>query len=280
MMPTLMALQMVSVPDVEQNLNQVEALIQARMPEESDARAPTLVVLPECFAYFGGKDSAQLDVAEPMGEGVIQSRLSNIAKKYGVWIVSGTMPTQVVDEAGRFEASCLVFDDQGSLRADYQKIHMFDVEVADNTGSYKESRTTKPGNKVVVIEDTPFGRLGLAVCYDVRFPTLFHAMGSIDVLALPAAFTQKTGEVHWHPLLQARSIEKQCYVVAANQGGEHNNGRMTFGHSCIYSGWGELLTEIRQGPGCVSAEMDFDQLKQIRSNMPVSQHNRFRSELV
>lgn len=278
MSPKLIALQMVSVPDTEQNLNQVEALIKAVVPQK--VQTPTLVVLPECFSFFGSKDSAQLDIAEIIGDGPIQTRLSAIAKQYGVWIVSGTMPTKIEDETTRFEASCLVFDDQGKRRAAYQKIHMFDVEVADNTGSYKESRTTKPGNKVVVIEDTPFGRLGLAVCYDLRFPSLFHAMGSIDVLVLPAAFTQKTGEAHWHPLLQARSIEKQCYVVAANQGGEHDNGRMTYGHSCIYSGWGELLTEIRQGPGCVSAQMDFEQLKQIRSNMPVTQHNRFRSELV
>ncbi len=275
MQPRLTALQMVSVPEVEENLKQVDNLISAIAKPQ-----PTLVVLPECFASFGSADASLLDIAEPIGTGMIQNRLSEIAKKYKVWIVSGTLPTQVPGDKHRFHANCLVFDDQGVVRADYQKIHMFDVQVADNTGSYLESKYTCPGNKITVVEDTPFGRLGVAVCYDVRFPGLFQAMGEIDVLALPAAFTQKTGEAHWHPLLQARSIEKQCYLIAANQGGEHRNGRMTYGHSCIYSGWGELLTEIRQGSGCVSAEMNFEQLQQIRANMPVIQHNRFRSELV
>ncbi|MCY7295255.1 carbon-nitrogen hydrolase family protein [Alteromonas sp. a30] len=274
-MPNLIALQMVSVPDAKQNLDQVESLIKALKP-----KTPALVVLPECFAFFGAKDKDQLNIAEAMGTGMIQDRLSSIAKQYGVWLVSGTMPTKIETESERFQASCLVFDDEGVCRADYQKIHLFDVQVADNTGSYLESRTTKPGEKITVIDDTPFGRLGVAVCYDIRFPGLFQAMGQIDVLALPAAFTEKTGAAHWHPLLQARSIEKQCYVVAANQGGEHQNGRMTYGHSCIYSGWGELLTEIRKGPGCVSAVMDFKQLTEIRNNMPITQHNRFRSELV
>lgn len=275
MQPRLIALQLVSVPEVEDNLNKVDALLEALRPPQ-----PSLVVLPECFSRFGASDSSQLDIAEPIGNGMIQNRLSEIAKKYGVWLVSGTIPTRIPDEEHRFHANCLVFDDQGVLRGDYQKIHMFDVQVADNTGSYLESRYTRPGEKITVLEDTPFGRLGIAVCYDVRFPGLFQAMGEIDVLALPAAFTQKTGMAHWHPLMQARSIEKQCYVVAANQGGEHRNGRMTYGHSCIYSGWGELLTEIRQGPGCVSAEMNFEQLQKIRANMPITQHNRFRSELV
>jgi len=278
MQPRLIALQLVSVPDVDANLDKVESLVDSIT--DPAKQQPTLVVLPECFAFFGESDRATLQVAEPLGSGKIQQRLSQIARQYKVWIVSGTFPTKVPNDPDRYHANCLVFDDNGNLKADYQKIHMFDVQVADNTGSYLESRYTCPGNKVTVLQDTPFGRLGVAVCYDVRFPGLFQAMGEIDVLAIPAAFTQKTGAAHWHPLLQARSIEKQCFVVAANQGGEHRNGRMTFGHSCIYSGWGELLTEIRQGPGCVSVDVSRDSLQTIRANMPVFQHNRFRSELV
>lgn len=271
----LAAMQLVSVPEPEENLAQVEAILKTMKVD-----VPTLVVLPECVASFGASDASLLEIAEPVGNGKIQNALSKMAKTYGVWIVAGTMPTLVPDDPKRYSANCFVFDDQGVVRADYQKIHMFDVQVADNTGSYLESRYTKPGEKVTVIENTPFGRLGVAVCYDLRFPGLFQAMGEIDVLALPAAFTQKTGRAHWHPLLQARSIEKQCYVVAANQGGEHLNGRRTYGHSCIYSGWGELLTEIREGAGCVSAPMDFKHLEELRQNMPITKQNRFRSELV
>ena len=278
MQPRLIALQLVSVPDVDANLDKVESLID-NIADPSQSQ-PTLVVLPECFAFFGASDRDALAVAEPLHSGKIQQRLSHIASKYKVWLVSGTFPTQVPDDPNRYHANCLVIDDHGNLRADYQKIHMFDVQVADNTGSYLESHYTCPGNKVTVVENTPFGRLGVAVCYDIRFPGLFQAMGEIDVLAIPAAFTQKTGAAHWHPLLQARSIEKQCFVVAANQGGKHHNGRMTFGHSCIYSGWGELLTELRNGSGCVSVDVSLDSLQTIRANMPISQHNRFRSELV
>lgn len=278
MQPRLIALQLVSAPDVDVNLDKVESLIDS-IADPSRSQ-PTLVVLPECFAFFGASDRETLAVAEPLHQGKIQQRLSHIASHYKVWLVTGTFPTQVPNDPNRYHANCLVIDDQGKLQGDYQKIHMFDVQVADNTGSYLESHYTCPGNKVTVIDNTPFGRLGVAVCYDIRFPGLFQLMGEIDVLALPAAFTQKTGAAHWHPLLQARSIEKQCFVVAANQGGEHRNGRMTFGHSCIYSGWGELLTELRHGPGCVSADVSLESLQTIRANMPISQHNRFRSELV
>ena len=271
----LVAIQLTSVPEPEQNLAQVEAIIDGLKISK-----PTLVVLPECFASFGGGDSHGLTIAEPLGAGPIQDKLAQLAKRYGVWLVSGTIPTLIADDPDRFAASCVVFDEQGIVRGDYQKIHMFDVEVGDNTGGYLESKYTRPGDKVTVIADTPFGRLGLAVCYDIRFPGLFQAMGEIDTLVLPAAFTQKTGEAHWNALLKARSIEKQCYIVGANQGGEHQNGRMTYGHSCIYSGWGDLLGEIRHGVGCVSAPMSLQQLSSLRANMPVTNQNRFRSELV
>lgn len=272
-LPQLVPLQMVSVPDPTGNFAVIKKQLDNLQPTSS-----TLVVLPECFACFGAKDKSQLDIAETFGEGPIQQELSAIAKEYSVWLVAGTIPIQA-QENGKFYATSLVFNDQGQRVADYQKIHMFDVTVADKTGSYLESRYTSAGNKIVVI-DSPFGRLGIAVCYDLRFPALFDAMGQIDVLALPAAFTQKTGEAHWHPLLQARSIEKQCYVVAANQGGTHLNGRSTFGHSCVYSPWGELLGEIAQGEGLFSVSQDLNYIREIRAKMPVAQHNKFRSKFV
>jgi len=156
---------------------------------------------------------------------------------------------------------------------------MFDVSVNDATGSYKESRTTEPGDSVVTVE-TPIGNIGLAVCYDVRFPGLFTAMGDIDILVLPAAFTQRTGEAHWHALLKARAIEKQCFVVAANQTGIHANGRETYGHSLVLSPWGKTLAELETDKGVVAASVDIAERKTIKQNMPVAEHNRFRSHFV
>ena len=271
----LVAIQLVSVPEPERNLAQVRDIIDGLK-----VTAPTLVVLPECFASFGGDEGANLAIAEPLGNGPIQDALAKLAAEYGVWLVSGTIPTRNATDPQRFSASCVIFDDCGNIRADYQKIHLFDAQVGDNTGSYLESKHTQPGKKITVLPDTPFGRMGVAVCYDLRFPGLFQAMGEVDTLVLPAAFTQKTGAAHWHTLLKARSIEKQCYTVAANQGGQHQNGRSTYGHSCIYSGWGQLLGEIPHGVGCVAAPLELQQLARLRAKMPISNHNRFRSELV
>ncbi|GGD61963.1 carbon-nitrogen hydrolase family protein [Lacimicrobium alkaliphilum] len=270
-MANLIALQMISTPDPQENLAQVD-----RQLANLQVNEPTLVVLPECFACFGGSDKRQLELAEKPGQGPIQEALANMAEKYGIWLVAGTIPLQSQVQADKFTASCLLFDPQGKQVSEYQKIHLFDVQVEDNTRSYKESATTQAGNQVIVI-DSPFGRLGLAVCYDLRFPGLFQAMGQVDVLALPSAFTQVTGQAHWMPLLQARAIEKQCYVVAADQGGEHANGRHTYGHSVILSPWGEVLNMIRYGAGIIQARPDTDELQKIRRNMPVSQHNQFRS---
>lgn len=272
-MVNLVAIQMTSTPDVEDNLNVVaEEMARAAIKKDS------LVVLPECFACFGGKDKAQLAIAETKGEGYIQPRLSSLAKQYQCYVVSGTFPLVTEDE-NKFSAACLLFGPDGQLLADYRKIHMFDVSVNDTTGSYKESRTTEPGDSVVTVE-TPIGNIGLAVCYDVRFPGLFTAMGDIDILVLPAAFTQRTGEAHWHALLKARAIEKQCFVVAANQTGIHANGRETYGHSLVLSPWGKTLAELKTDKGVVAASVDIAERKTIKQNMPVAEHNRFRSHFV
>lgn len=271
-MAKLVACQLVSTPDIEANLKKVDALLAGLHSE-----GPVIAVLPECFACFGGGDKRLLEIAEPLGNGYIQSKIQAMAAEHGVWIVAGTIPT-LSNNKEKFYASCLVYDDKGARVADYQKIHLFDVQVQDNTGVYSESLYTMPGNKVVCIDNTPFGRIGVAVCYDLRFPGLFQAMGEVDVLVLPSAFTYKTGQAHWLPLLQARAIEKQCYVIAANQGGEHPNGRQTWGHSCIISPWGERLAETGSGAGVAFDVMDRALLKRVRANMPVLQHNRFRSD--
>ncbi|WP_034475093.1 carbon-nitrogen hydrolase family protein [Aestuariibacter salexigens] len=261
---------MVSTPVPEQNLATVTALL-----ENLDTQDDTLVVVPECAFHFGGRDRDLLGIAEEHGSGPIQAALSSLAREKGIWLVAGTMPLKTDDES-KFSASCLLFGPDGAELARYDKIHMFDVQVDDNTRSYMESKYTKPGNDVIVV-DTPFGRLGLAVCYDLRFAGLFHAMGEIDILALPSAFTKATGKAHWHPLIQARAIENQCYVVAPNQGGEHNNGRQTYGHSCIVSPWGEILVQKREGSGVIQTPCSAAELERIRASMPVRQHDRFRS---
>ena len=270
-MANLVAMQMVSGPDVDENLAVVSEWVAKQAPG-------SLVVLPECFACFGAGDAALLNIRETLGEGKIQSRLSQLAKQHQVHIIGGTQPL-FCDDPGRYSASSLYFNDQGERVADYQKIHLFDVDIEDNTGSYRESTYTQGGSNIVVV-DTPFGRLGMAVCYDLRFAGLFQAMGQIDVLVLPSAFTRRTGQAHWHSLLAARAIEKQCYVVAANQGGVHANGRETYGHSCIYSPWGVNLSQIEQGVGVAQANMDRSEIEKVRRSMPVYQHNKFRSHFV
>jgi nitrilase len=262
---------MVSSPDVKTNLTVVERLIAVY-------KRGDLVVLPECFACFGATDKHLLKVAENRGEGPIQDTLATLARRYGVWIVAGTIPLCSANP-NKYTASCLIYNDQGECVEEYQKIHLFDVQVQDNTGHYQESKYTQAGNRLVVV-DSPFGKLAVAVCYDLRFAGLFQAMGQFDVLALPAAFTQTTGAAHWHALLRARAIENQCYLVAAGQGGTHENGRKTYGHSCVISPWGEVLQEIKTGEGGVSANFDPAEISRIRNSMPIHKHNQFRSYLV
>ena len=279
--PIVVALQMSSSPQVADNLLFVEQQL-ALLPKQR----PCLVVLPECFACFGGGDKLLLEIAEPLGRGPIQQKLKQLAKHYGIWFVAGSLPIVCSSKENRdpnkFTASCLLINDQGETVTEYQKIHLFDVQIADNTGTYLESRYTHPGSQLAVI-DTPFGTLGLAVCYDIRFAGMFAAMQQIaqlDILALPAAFTFKTGQAHWQALLTARAIENQCYLVAANQTGTHRNKRQTYGHSCIISPWGEKLLELPQNTGMIHAPIDHHFLADIRANMPVYQHNTFRSHLV
>jgi nitrilase len=274
--PNIVAIQMSSSPLVEDNLAFVEQQLTLLPPQR-----PCLVVLPECFACFGGGDKLMLDIAEDLHSGPIQYKLKQLAKQYGIWLVAGSLPLLCPAE-NKFTASCLLIDDQGEIVEEYQKIHLFDAQVADNTGTYLESRYTQAGNTLIVT-DTPFGNLGLAVCYDIRFAGMFAAMSQIaqiDVLALPAAFTQHTGQAHWHTLLGARAIENQCYIVAANQTGKHSNKRQTYGHSCIISPWGEKLVELPHDTGIIHAPIDHQLLAEISTKMPVYQHNKFRSHLV
>lgn len=266
----LAAIQMVSTAVPEENLQTAACLIR-----EAVGKGATVVVLPENFAFMGRHERDKLALAEIEGEGVIQAFLVSLAKELAVWIVAGTIPLYAKAE-GKVAAACLVYNEKGEQVARYDKIHLFDVSVPNGSGeSYKESETIEAGHSLTVL-DSPVGRLGLAVCYDVRFPELFREMleCGVDVIALPAAFTEVTGRAHWEVLLRARAIENQCYLVAANQGGLHENGRTTFGHSLIAGPWGAVLAEIRTGEGVVTAPYDLLEQRRIRAAFPVQAHRK------
>jgi predicted amidohydrolase len=268
-------IQMTSVPDVQNNIAFVEQCLTS-YPNQHELRN-SIVVLPECFALFGGRDKDNLGIAENIGSGPIQTQLARLAVKFELYLVAGSMPT-TSENSAKFYASTLVFAPSGKLIADYQKIHLFDVEVSDSTGSYLESNSTEPGQNVVCF-DTEFGKVGLAICYDLRFPGLFQALREQGVVAivLPSAFTETTGQAHWQPLIQARAIENQVFMIASDQNGVHSNGRETHGHSMIVSPWGKVLCNAKRENGLFGSTLDIDELKKIRKKMPVAQHNHFVS---
>ena len=258
---------MASGPNVGANLLEAERLIGTAV--RSGAK---LVVLPENFAIMGKEESDKLAVREADEGGPIQDFLAQQAARHGIWLVGGTVP-MVARDADKIRAACMLYDDQGKRVARYDKIHLFDVAVVDSDERYTESDTIEPGDEVVVV-DTPFGRLGLAVCYDLRFPELFRSMvdEGMEILALPSAFTAITGRAHWESLVRARAIENLCYVLAAAQGGYHVNGRETYGHSMIVDPWGQVMNELANGSGLVCADMDLERLKNIRRTFPSLEH--------
>jgi nitrilase len=264
------AVQMTSGMDVGANLREAARLIAAA------ARAgAVLAVLPENFACMTKADADRMAIAEDDGRGPIQDFLAEQARVNKIWIAGGTIPIKAAD-GKRARAACVLHDDRGARVARYDKIHMFDVRLS-NGESYQESRATEPGSEPVVVE-TPFGRLGIAVCYDIRFPELFRALLDRDaeIVAIPAAFTAHTGRAHWEVLVRARAVENFVYIVAGAQWGAHANGRHTHGDSMIVSPWGEVLDRMPQGTGYAIAEVDRNEQAQLRSNLPAIEHRRFR----
>lgn len=262
------AVQMASSPYVGANL--IEA---GRLVEKAAAQKAELVVLPENFAIMGMSEVDKLEVAESDGIGPIQEFLGKTAEKHKVWLVGGTIPIQAGN--GKVRATALVFNDRGERVGRYDKIHLFDVDVPGSNEQYRESNTIEAGEDALVV-DTPFGRLAVAICYDLRFPELFRQMTEtgMDILAVPAAFTARTGAAHWELLVRARSVENLCYTVASNQGGFHVNSRETYGHSMIVDPWGKVLACQPSGSGVVVAEVDTDQLTKVRTTFPALQHRR------
>ncbi|HLS81072.1 MAG TPA: carbon-nitrogen hydrolase family protein [Steroidobacter sp.] len=269
------AVQMTSGADVQANLACSRELL-----EQARDRGAALAVLPENFALMGRREAQKLAVAERPGEGPIQDFLSGCARELGLWIVAGTIPLRLEGQSQRVAAASVLYDDQGRCVARYDKIHLFDVDVPGREERYRESATTAPGVRPVVAW-TPFGPLGMAVCYDVRFPELFRLLAAegAEILTIPSAFTAATGRAHWELLVRARAVENLAYVVAPAQSGIHENGRETWGCSMIVNPWGEVLDCVRQpGAGLAVAEIDRTLLQDLRERFPVLSHRRFRIE--
>lgn len=268
------AIQMVSTHDIETNLAEAGTLLAA-----AASGGALIAVLPENFAVLATSQMVERGRNEATAHSVIRCFLADQAKTLGLWIVGGSLPLaerpdgSIISEKVR--ASCLVFDSKGQEVARYDKIHLFDAVVDDAHGQYRESDTFEPGDQVVTV-NTPVGKLGLAICYDLRFPELFRLLREkgADWVCLPSAFTWQTGDAHWHALIRARAIENQVWVVAAGQGGQNSARRRTYGHSLICDPWGKVVSEQAEGPGVVMAELNADQLSELRKRMPVWDHRR------
>jgi len=267
----LIALQMCSGSSLTYNLKQAEQLLQEACP-----RAGDLVLLPENFAQYGGGEQAYLSIAEPLGEGPIQAWLAEQAQRYGIYLVAGSVPIQA-EHVTRCYTTSLAFSPQGELLQHYHKLHLFDVDVADNVGSYRESDYFVAGQKLAYF-DAGDVRIGMSICFDLRFPYLFGLLRQqgCDIVLLPAAFTALTGEAHWQALLQARAIENQYYIVAANQAGTHDNQRKTWGHSMIVDPWGRCLDEQGANLGAAKAEFNSQLIQQVRDSMPLPLHQQLQ----
>ena len=264
------AIQMASSPNIGSNLLEADKLIG-----EAAKAGAKLVALPENFALMGEHELDKVKAAEADGHGPIQEFLAAVAEKHGVWVIGGTIPL-AGDDLKKVRASCLVYNDRGERVARYDKMHLFDVSVPDTDEEYRESDSIEAGAEPVVV-DTPFGKLGLSVCYDLRFPEFYRklvAQGA-EILVVPAAFTAQTGAAHWELLLRARAVENLCYVIAPNQGGYHINGRKTFGHTMIIDPWGVVLDCRKTGGGFACADIDRERLEKVRAAFPVLQHRRF-----
>ncbi|WP_372529116.1 carbon-nitrogen hydrolase family protein [Piscinibacter sp.] len=264
------ALQMVSTPSVARNLERARELIA-----QAAGDGAQLVALPEYFCFMGATDRDKLDIAEAAGDGPIQQALAGAARQHGVWIIGGTLPIRIDGDCDHaFNASC-VYAPDGTLAARYDKIHLFRYD--NGRERHDEGRVLRAGTQAVAFQAGPL-RVGLSICYDLRFPELYRALSftpgqpPCDLLAVPAAFTYPTGQAHWELLLRARAVENQCYVIAAAQGGVHENGRRTWGHSMVIDPWGEVLAVLPEGEGAVLAELDPARIASVRAQLPALEH--------
>lgn len=260
------AIQMASGPNVAANLAEAERLIAAAAKQGAK-----LIALPEYFAIMGLKDTDKIAVKETAGSGIIQTFLSKLAKKHKIWLIGGSVPL-ACDNPMKVRNSCLVYDDKGKQVARYDKIHLFGFNLG--TEHYDEQNVIESGNEIVVL-DTPFGRLGLSICYDLRFPELYRAMTDVDLIVVPAAFTATTGKAHFETLVRARAIENLAYMIAPAQGGYHLSGRETHGDTMIVDPWGVILDRLPRGSGVVTATINPDYQSSLRNSLPALKHRFF-----
>ncbi len=267
------AIQMVSTPVVADNLVAAAELIARAAGEGAQ-----LVALPEYFCILGRKETDKVDARERFTpgrhDGPIQAWMAEMAARHNIWLVGGTLPIDCGSPTRIFN-TCLVVDKRGALAARYDKIHLFGFKRVQDDGvveQFDEARTIVHGANAPVALYSPFGRLGLSVCYDLRFPELYRALGRCDLLLVPSAFTATTGRAHWETLLRARAIENLAYVLAPAQGGLHPNGRRTHGHTMLIDPWGEIKAELAEGPGVVTGEVDLDHVAACRDSLPALAH--------
>ncbi|MCB5187162.1 carbon-nitrogen hydrolase family protein [Methylobacillus caricis] len=257
------AIQMASGPYVSANLSEAERLIEIAV-----SQGAKLIALPEYFAIMGLKDTDKVAAREKEGSGPIQRFLSKTAKKHQIWLIGGSVPL-ATENPDKVRNACLVYDDKGKQVARYDKIHLFGFDLGNE--HYKEKNTIEAGEEVVTV-DTPFGKLGLSICYDLRFPELYRAMGEVDIIAIPSAFTETTGKAHWESLVRARAIENLCYVLAPAQGGYHASGRETHGNSMIVDPWGVVQDRLPRGSGIVISSINTAYMQSLRKSLPALKH--------
>tara|TARA_B110001454_G_scaffold12912_1_gene11731 strand:+ start:1298 stop:2113 length:816 start_codon:yes stop_codon:yes gene_type:complete len=263
------AVQITTGPDVEKNLQAIETqIIQAA------SQGAKIIALPEVFACYDSQKYLALGKQEMTVLGNLRSRMASWARDNKVYLIGGTIPV-LEPKLSKVYPRCYFYNDQGEEQGYYDKIHLFDVDIADAQGRYRESDMFLSGDQIKVFP-TPYGNVGLTICYDLRFPYLFDRLrkAGADIISVVAAFTEATGRAHWQPLLQARGIEQQCYILGSNQWGQHDSKRRTFGHSMVVSPWGEILDEQPEDSGIACAEIDLEEVKRIRREMPIANHQR------
>lgn len=260
------AVQMTSTPIVAENIATV-----CRLVERAAQQGAQLVLLPEYWPILGMREGDKFSCAEAFGVGPLQDCLANLARQHQIWLIGGTLPL-LTAEPDKVLNTSLVYNPLGECVARYDKIHLFSF--SKGRESYNEARTMNRGAQVTAF-DAPFGRVGLSICYDLRFPELYRALGHCALLVVPSAFTYTTGQAHWEVLLRARAIENQCYVLAAAQSGQHINGRRTWGHSMLIDPWGEIKVVLPEGEGIISDELDLSYLEHVRTSLPALKHRQF-----
>lgn len=262
------AIQMISTPDIQENIEVAKKLLM-----QAHQHGAQLCVLPEYWSIMGMKDTDKVSLAENFGQGQMQEFLSQISKDLSIILVAGTIPI-ASPETNKVFNTCLVFDEQGELVVRYDKMHLFGY--TNDKESYQESNTILAGDQVVSFTSS-IGKIGLGICYDLRFPEFFRAMGPCSLIILPAAFTHTTGQAHWEVLLRARAIENQCYVLASAQGGKHVNGRRTWGQSILINPWGEIVSQLSEGEGVIIGDVDIQLMSHIRTQLPALKHVRINN---